>query len=199
MQETQETRILSLGQEDPLGKEMAIHSSILVWEILWTEEPDRLQSRRLQSHTWLSNWAQHTTSNHLEYYLPSILPLQPQMWPRVCFILIIYQTMTWILSLVRIMVPVSLVYQRPRHNWMRHRQTWSQNTQIAETPIGEMKFRKRSEPQRAESKAGWDDPPRTWLSSGYAILLSMLLEHVLSELNLKYQMIFNSNRSNPII
>ena len=130
-----------LGLEDLLEEGLPIHSSILVWEILWTEEPDRLQSRRLQSHTWLSNWAQHTTSNHLEYYLPSILPLQPQMWPRVCFILIIYQTMTWILSLVRIMVPVSLVYQRPRHNWMRHRQTWSRNTQIAETPIGEVKFR----------------------------------------------------------
>ena len=33
------------------GKEMAIHSSILVWETLWTEEPDRLQSRGLQSQT----------------------------------------------------------------------------------------------------------------------------------------------------
>ena len=40
----QETWVLSLGQEDPLEKEMAIHSSILVWEILWTEEPGRLQS-----------------------------------------------------------------------------------------------------------------------------------------------------------
>ena len=34
----------SLGQEDPLEKEMATHSSILAWEIPWTEEPDRLQS-----------------------------------------------------------------------------------------------------------------------------------------------------------
>ena len=33
-----------LGQEDPLEKEMAIHSSTLAWEIPWTEEPDRLQS-----------------------------------------------------------------------------------------------------------------------------------------------------------
>ena len=33
-----------LGQEDPLEKEMAIHSSILAWETLWTEEPGRLQS-----------------------------------------------------------------------------------------------------------------------------------------------------------
>ena len=44
MQEKQETRVQSLGQEDPLEKEMAIHSSILAWEILWTEDPGRLQS-----------------------------------------------------------------------------------------------------------------------------------------------------------
>ena len=40
----QETQVLSLGQEDPLGKEMATHSSILAWEIIWTEEPTGLQS-----------------------------------------------------------------------------------------------------------------------------------------------------------
>ena len=44
MQGTQETRVQTLGQEDPLEKEMAIHSSILAWEILWTEDPGRLQS-----------------------------------------------------------------------------------------------------------------------------------------------------------
>ena len=37
-----ETWVSSLGQEDPLGKEMAIHSSILAWEIPWTEEPGGL-------------------------------------------------------------------------------------------------------------------------------------------------------------
>ena len=40
----QETWVRFLGQEDPLEKEMAIHSSILVWKIPWTKEPDRLQS-----------------------------------------------------------------------------------------------------------------------------------------------------------
>ena len=40
----QETRVLSLGWEDPLEKEMAIHSSILAWKIRRTEEPGRLQS-----------------------------------------------------------------------------------------------------------------------------------------------------------
>ena len=38
MQEMQETWVLSLGQEDPLEKEMETHSSILAWEIPWTEE-----------------------------------------------------------------------------------------------------------------------------------------------------------------
>ena len=40
----QETQIGSLGQEDPLEKEMASHSSILAWEIPWTEELGMLQS-----------------------------------------------------------------------------------------------------------------------------------------------------------
>ena len=40
----QETRVQSLGQEDPLEKEMATHSSILAWKIPWMEEPGRLQS-----------------------------------------------------------------------------------------------------------------------------------------------------------
>ena len=39
MQETQKTQIWFLGQEDPLKKEMATHSSILAWEIPWAEEP----------------------------------------------------------------------------------------------------------------------------------------------------------------
>ena len=38
----------SLGQEDPLEKDMATHSSILAWRIPWTEEPGRLQSVGLQ-------------------------------------------------------------------------------------------------------------------------------------------------------
>ena len=42
--EMQETQVQSLGWKDPLQKEMATHSSILVWEISWTEEPGGLQS-----------------------------------------------------------------------------------------------------------------------------------------------------------
>ena len=40
----QETQVRPLGQEDPLEKEMAIHSSTLAWKIPWTEEPGGLQS-----------------------------------------------------------------------------------------------------------------------------------------------------------
>ena len=43
----QEMQIWSLGWEDPLKKEMATHSSILTWEISWTEEPGGLQSMGL--------------------------------------------------------------------------------------------------------------------------------------------------------
>ena len=43
-----ETQVQSLGQEDPLEKEMVTHSSILAWKIPWTEEPGRLQSTGLQ-------------------------------------------------------------------------------------------------------------------------------------------------------
>ena len=50
-----ETRVWSLGQKDLLEKEMATHSSILVWEIPWTEEPGGLRSMRLQRVE--RNWA----------------------------------------------------------------------------------------------------------------------------------------------
>ena len=44
----QETRVRSLGQEDPLEKEMATHSSILAWKIQWTEKPGGLLFMELQ-------------------------------------------------------------------------------------------------------------------------------------------------------
>ena len=48
MQETQETQVPSPGQEDPLEKEMATHSSTLTWELPWTEDPGGLQSTESQ-------------------------------------------------------------------------------------------------------------------------------------------------------
>ena len=44
MQEARETRVQSLGREDPLEEEMTTHSRILAWRIPWTEEPGGLQS-----------------------------------------------------------------------------------------------------------------------------------------------------------
>ena len=43
MKETKETRVTSVGQEDPPKKKMTTHSSILTWDIPWTEEPGALQ------------------------------------------------------------------------------------------------------------------------------------------------------------
>ena len=51
-----ETQVQFLGREDPLEKEMAIHSSTLAWKIPWMEEPDRLQSMGSQSRTRLSDF-----------------------------------------------------------------------------------------------------------------------------------------------
>ena len=61
-----ETRVRSLGQEDPLEKEMATHSSILAWRIPWTEEPGGLQStgsQRVDTTEWL----------YLLTYLPGLM------------------------------------------------------------------------------------------------------------------------------
>ena len=53
----QETWVRSLGQEDPLEKEMATHSSTLAWKIPWTEKPGRLQSMGSQrvGHNWVTS------------------------------------------------------------------------------------------------------------------------------------------------
>ena len=60
----QETRVQSLGWEDPLEKEIATHSSILVWRIPWTEEPGELQSTGPQrvGHDWAT--LLHTEVSH---------------------------------------------------------------------------------------------------------------------------------------
>ena len=50
------TWVRSLGQEDPLKKEMATHSSTLAWKISWTEKPGRVQSMGSQSRTGLSDF-----------------------------------------------------------------------------------------------------------------------------------------------
>ena len=66
MQEKQETWIRSLGQEDPLEKEIATYSSILALKIPWTEEPGGLQSMGSQRarHNWAAN-----THTKTEFFL----------------------------------------------------------------------------------------------------------------------------------
>ena len=60
IQETQETWVWSLDQEDPVEEEITTYSSILAWKIPWIEEPGGLQSKRSQRirHNWVI-WAQH--------------------------------------------------------------------------------------------------------------------------------------------
>ena len=69
----QETRVQSLGQEDPLEKEMATHSSTLAWKIPWTEDPGRLQSMGLQrvGHDWATSLHfKPNPRNPFEYSVP---------------------------------------------------------------------------------------------------------------------------------
>ena len=57
-----ETRVPSLGEEEPLEKRMATHSSILAWKIPWTEEPGGLQSigSKRVIHIWATNTHMYT-------------------------------------------------------------------------------------------------------------------------------------------
>ena len=61
-----ETWVRSLGQEDPLDKGMATHSSILAWKIPWIEEPGRLQTMGLQSRTRLERLNRHVRTMNIE-------------------------------------------------------------------------------------------------------------------------------------
>ena len=68
-QETKETRIRSLAQEDALEKEMATHSSILAWKTPWTEEPGGLQSRGSQrvGHNCVRTHTPITSTSRLQF------------------------------------------------------------------------------------------------------------------------------------
>ena len=68
----QETRVQSLGQEDPQEKETATHSSTLAWKIPWTEEPGGLQSMGSQSRTQVSGFT-------FTFFLPRFPHCQVEM------------------------------------------------------------------------------------------------------------------------
>ena len=74
----QETWVRSLGQEDPLEKKMATHSSILAWKIPWTEEPGRLESMGSQrvGHDW-------ATSLHFTSLFPMLKWMLAEMTVRL--------------------------------------------------------------------------------------------------------------------
>ena len=64
-------RVQSLGWEESLEKEMAVHSSILAWRIPWTEDPGGLQSIGSQRvwHDWVTNTHTHTVYTHTHIYV----------------------------------------------------------------------------------------------------------------------------------
>ena len=66
-----ETRVRSLGQEDPLEKDMATHSSIFAWKIPWMEEPGGLQSMGV---------AESDTTEQLHFHFSSVI----QSCPTLC-------------------------------------------------------------------------------------------------------------------
>ena len=87
----QETQVWSLGQEDPLQKEMAAHSSILAWRIPWIEEPGRLQSTGLHrvGHDWVTNTFFSFLDKEWHCYLSSLCKTEDlpelkvhKLWPN---------------------------------------------------------------------------------------------------------------------
>ena len=82
----QETQVWFLGQEAPLEKEMAIHSSILAWRIQWTEEPGRLQSTGSQRVRY--DWANNTWREYIwkDFYFYLLKKLHVFIW--LCQVLV---------------------------------------------------------------------------------------------------------------
>ena len=81
----QETQVPSLGWEDFLNEEMAIHSSILAWKFSWTEEPGRLKSKGPQR-VKLSDWVYiYTLSPALREALYMLRDSTTKQEKRICF------------------------------------------------------------------------------------------------------------------
>ena len=93
----QETRVWSLGWEDPLEKEMATHSSTLAWRIPWREEPGRLQSMGLQRAGY--DWA--TSLSLSDSILKSrdiALPAKVHLVKAMVFPVVMYGCESWIVK-----------------------------------------------------------------------------------------------------
>ena len=86
-----ETRVRSLGQEDPLEKEMATLSRTLAWRIPWTEEPGGLQSTVSKSRTQLSDFTHSLYTVPLFHYKPKVfcnLKMKTHQCPSLVFLLL---------------------------------------------------------------------------------------------------------------
>ena len=110
-----ETQVLSLGQEDPLGKGMATHSSVLAWRIPWIEEYGWLQSRGLQrvGHSWVTNtFSFHTsntawTSSFLKTYQIRSDQLLSCVW---LFVTILKKNIDWLIWLCQVLVAACRIF-----------------------------------------------------------------------------------------
>ena len=91
-----ETRVWSLGREDPLKKEMATHSSILAWEIPWTEEPGGLQSRGSQrvGHDLVTNRHHHHHQQKQSFIMLYVCRENLQLCLR-CFRMSVFRVRGW--------------------------------------------------------------------------------------------------------
>ena len=118
MLETQEMWVRSLGQEDPLEKEMATHSSILVWEIPWTEESGRIQSMGLQRVR--HDWTTFTFQGLLMLFYLSSFPLvicQPSVSLKCAYFVILVAKLCltlWLLLVAR-QAPQSMGFPRQEY------------------------------------------------------------------------------------
>ena len=96
----QETQIQSLGQEDPLEKEMATHFSILAWEIPWREEPGGLQSMGLQRVEHDCSDLAHTPSEDRAHHPPQTSVFTNQkthpVWESRVFVEVTFDRSDWL-------------------------------------------------------------------------------------------------------
>ena len=113
-----ETWVPSLGREDPLEKEMAIHSSAIAWKTPWTEEPNRLQSMGLQrvGQDWVTSlslcftilyWFCHTLTwiSHGCTWVPNPEPLShlPRFWFFECDLFFFFLFDSYSVSVLKIL------------------------------------------------------------------------------------------------
>ena len=109
----QETRIQSLGQEDPLEKGMVISPTILAWEIPWTEEPGGLESTESQRvrHDWPSGARLHTWPLTHLLCCASVSSLRPKQWVLKTVIKV---------SMTESIAPWGLIWCSIWQNWLKH-------------------------------------------------------------------------------